>query len=75
MPYRHCDFGGCGYYSYSLTKSIFKIDLLRLMVFYKCSDTILLKNNLTGNFTEVELAIIKQSQNRENPIDTNYILK
>jgi len=75
VPYRHCDFGGCGYYNYSLNKSIFLIDLFRLMVFYKCADTTILKSNIKGNFTEVELETIKQSHYGGNPIDTSILLK
>lgn len=72
-PYRYCSFTGCDYYSYSLDKSIFKIDLFRLMLFYKCPDTILLKSNLKGNFTEAEVAIIKESHYGRNPIDTSIL--
>ena len=75
MPYRHCDFGGCGYYSYSLTKSIFLVDLFRLFKFYNCSDYTILKNNIRGSFSEIELETIKQSRYGKNPIDTSILSK
>ena len=71
--YRYCEFTGCDYYSYSLDKSIFKLDLLRLMRHFNCPDTVMLKKTTIGNFTPAELSIIKERSQQKNPVDTSIL--
>lgn len=52
--YRGCYFEGCFYPSYSLEKSVFKIDLLRLMRYYGCADSIRLKSYTRGIFSKYD---------------------
>jgi hypothetical protein len=63
------DFGQPTYPSYSLKKSLFKLDLMRLLLYYRCSDKYIkkLKNIQGGNFTADENKILN------NRILTNSI--
>lgn len=53
---------GPGYFSYSMKKSLFKIDILRWMRFYNCKDTILLKSLTEGTFTQDEYNLMSNWQ-------------
>lgn len=56
------DFDMPSYSNYSLKKSLFKLDLIRLMYYYNCSPQAIsyLKNIKGGHFTEYELMKIKE---------------
>jgi hypothetical protein len=69
-PNWSCSFPLCSYNSFSLHKSIYKIDILRLMRFYKCADTTKLQAITTGIFSNQELKIIENQNKSFNPIDT-----
>ena len=59
----NCSMAPCTYYSMSLEKSIYKIDLLRLMRSFSCADTSTLFLSTKGAFIAQELGIIKQKIN------------
>jgi hypothetical protein len=66
----NCSMAPCTYYSWSLEKSIYKVDLIRLMRSFKCADTSALFLSTKGTFTAQELGIIKQKNKFELKIDT-----
>lgn len=72
-PSWFCDYGGCRYFSYSLEKSLFKVDLLRWMRFYGCADTVTLKSRLNGGFNAYEIEYIKRRAQDGNPVDTSIL--
>ena len=69
-PQWDCSFAGCNYLSYSLDKSIFKIDLLKWMQYYECPGTDTFRASTQGNFTVGEMQIIKGRSYSSNKIDT-----
>jgi hypothetical protein len=72
-PNWSCSFPLCSYNSFSLHKSIYKTDILRLMRFYKCADTIRLQSLTKGSFSNQELKII-ENQNRFSIVIDTMIL-
>ena len=72
-PQWFCDFSGCYYFSLSLDKSIFKLDLLRWMQFFKCADTTVLKAATKGVFTKEEINFMKIRERQGSKIDTTIL--
>lgn len=70
-PSWNCDLGGCNYFSYSLDRSIYKLDIVKWMKFFNCSDTIRMFSSSKNSFplNEVKYLI---TINKFNPgrIDT-----
>ena len=66
----NCSMAPCTYYSTSMEKSIYKIDLIRLMRSFNCADTSTLFLSTHGAFIAQELGIIKQKNKFELKIDT-----
>jgi hypothetical protein len=68
--------GTYGYYSFpficssSIGKTIYTIDLLRLMRFYHSPDTTYIRSKVSGNFGELEQKIIVR-----NKIDTSILYR
>lgn len=57
------------YTSYSLNKSIYKIDLLRLYRYYRCSDSTRLKDMTTGEFSKYDREILLNKRRNLEMID------
>ena len=72
-PQWRCNFAGCAYLSYSLKKSIFKIDLLKWMRYFHCVDTINLRKITGGNFSAEELKFIKDRESVGYSVDTTIL--
>jgi hypothetical protein len=70
---RYCDLSGCSYISYSMQKSLYKLDLIRWMKYYNCAGYKDLQNTTKGNFTEKELLYIKKGAEAKAPIDTSLL--
>lgn len=75
IPSWQCDFIGCHYPSLSLRKSVFKIDLIRLIEFYQCPKTLL--RNSEGEFSsgDIELINLKNKYKNELNIDTMLLYR
>lgn len=78
-PYRTCEFAGCHYSSFSLKKSLYKLNLLQWMDYFKCKKATILRQNANqGQFTKAELRMIAnsmiQSKLPESERSDDYIL-
>ena len=71
--HKTCDYGGCFYDNLSLEKSIYKIDVLRLMRYYKCSDSTELKTLTRGKFSYSDMERINTLPPFKTYIDTTIL--
>ena len=53
-PKWHCGDAGCSYYNFSLNKSIFRIDLLQWLRFFKCKEIEHLLPCVSGRFSKID---------------------
>ncbi len=59
-PYWNCSFDLCTYNNFNLHKSLYKLDILRLMRFYACKDSVRLQSSTAGQFSDLDKKLMEK---------------